>query len=925
MAIEKEVNVIISAVDQYSDNMLGFNSKAFGVIAAVEAIAAAVIAASVNLGEFAVKMGTDVWKSATDFHDAMYNVEAVAQSFNTSGEDISAILEKLTQKFPITGEQAGAALQMIAQMGYGSKEQLDAVSNATNELSIATGTNLQTSVEGTLSILNSFGLSIEETERVTNLMAATAFTSAASVSDLSIAMRYAGSMSDLAGISVEETAGMIGLLKNKGLEASQAGTTLRMALAQLFNETEAGTAALAKYGLTYADVNPEVNSLSDIIGKFEGKTITAKDATDIFGVRAAVLSSVINDGKTSFDNYITSITGTSAAADAYLTKLQTWKVVQENVIGSIDLFKNKIGEGVVDAILHMIGITEDEGVRGVINQLTMMEDKFGSIGGVVEEYIQPMADIIQSTFKDAFTDSSGLYDYIALIAEGLAENLKILLEWGSMWAEIFVGGTDDLDSIQIALHVINGAMLIVNGTIALIHDTFAVAYNVIALGINSVYNGVTDLIIAYKELKLAMLEWMDKAPMTDFSSEISQLKDNIAGLKKDNENGIIPYADVWLDDVAGKFYEVSESIEGMSSPTKAASSNIKDMKDNADGAKTATDGLKTSVEGAANSTKAVVEGSQEVKDKMTDASSATTKTAGSMLDLVNSVEQASAKTAEQKTHMDGVKESAAEAAAKLAEGEKALWNDEVAAKAYLEMLKQTGEPLTESQKKLEEHVNQLEKAKTATNAMTYEIVDGVKKWTQYTVETQKAADSVLDLSKSVNDMSKNEFSLYSEKFKADLALVAQESKQTHEVVMANIEWKAKLDIAEVEANAKVMEKAFESVGKSVESTSAAATSMFDSLANFEGSTTDKWFLQDVLQDQMELQAQALETQKSLIDAQVKYLNARTEKLNSGTSMITVTGDGLKPHLKAIMIDLFEAIKVDATEEGLTQLMYGMTV
>ena len=72
------------------------------------------------------------------------------------------------------------------------------------------------------------------------------------------------------------------------------------------------------------------------------------------------------------------------------------------------------------------------------------------------------------------------------------------------------------------------------------------------------------------------------------------------------------------------------------------------------------------------------------------------------------------------------------------------------------------------------------------------------------------------------------------------------------------------------------------------------------------------------------QREALEMQKSLTEAEVDLMKAKTERIKSlsDEAMITVNGDGLKPHLEMIMWEIFEAIQIRATQEGLDKLLLG---
>ncbi len=119
-----------------------------------------------------------------------------------------------------------------------------------------------------------------------------------------------------------------------------------------------------------------------------------------------------------------------------------------------------------------------------------------------------------------------------------------------------------------------------------------------------------------------------------------------------------------------------------------------------------------------------------------------------------------------------------------------------------------------------------------------------------------------------------------------------------------------------------MKAAFDSVGESVKASAEAASSMFSALAGFEGTGSKRWFLEDLLEEQIELEKIAVEAQAELSKAQAEYVRARAERMESGEALITVDGAGLQPHLEMIMWELFGAIRIRATQEGLDQLLLG---
>jgi len=881
MTIEKEVKVLISAVDEYSDGMLGFTSKAALVTAAVGAIATAMVAASIKAAEFATDLGSKVWTSATDFHDAIVNVDAVAQNFGTTTGEISGILDDLTQKFPVTGAAAGASMQLIAQLGYGSADKLRDMSDAANTLQVATGADLQTAVMGTLSLLNSYNLESTEATRIINLLAAASFSSAANIDDLGIALRYAAPITSLMGVSVEETVAAIAKLRDRGLEASQAGTTLRMALIQLGHETKDKTELLAKYGLTYADVNPQVVGLTGVIKAFNGQLIDGQDAAVLFGTRSVAMANIINMGSEAFGAYTKSITGTSAAQDAMIKKLETWKVVQANVIGNVDLFQKTIAGGLVPEILHYIGTTESEGLRGVINYLTKLENAHANMNETVTSIYDQFKATVSESFGSYFNNVEGLYNYLSLIVLALGENVKIVMEWASVWGGIGIKMTNDLDSIKTALHIVNGSFFLVSGSIALVHDAFAGMANVWMWSFAQFEAGFYRLQLALNDIGMAILETLDRLPWLDMSEEVLNLENHMVELRDKIEQTLDkPYYEMWSDDVAKGFYKVSESIESMEGPAAIVKSRMDDY------------GLAT------------LDNVRKVKEleKGLLAVDETQKKVGeSWADYVRRID----------SNLNQINKSERE---------------------YVDGLKAAEEPLNKNLDRIIATTKNTIDAKNASEAMVKVVKDGQVVWTQYTVETEKAKSNVDDLNKSVDDMSDNEFKIYTEKFKADLALVAQESKQTFELVKTNMEWTAKVDIEKVKASAEILKAAFDSAGKSVEATADASASMVDNLTTLL--TSDKWiseseksWVQKMARDQLELQKKALENQAKLTEAEVRNLDAKTERIKNldKEALIKVDGDGLKPHLEAMMWEVFEAIQIRATQEGIDKLLLGATL
>lgn len=571
MTIKKNVDVIISAVDQYSDELSSFGLGMGKIAAGAAVVEAAILGASVAAAKLTVDIGQSLFRAATDFSGATLDVTAVAQSFGTTQEDVSEILDKLTVKFPLTGKQAGDAMQRIAQEGYGAKDAMENMASSAVTLQIATGVDLDTGIRAVVNTMDAFQMSIEDTDRVVNALAQTAFTSAANVAELREGLKYAAPIASAAGWSFEETVAAVAKLIGVGLEASQAGTTLRMAISQLMKETDRGAAALAKYGLTYADVNPEVNSLAEIIGKFEGKTLGAKDAVDIFGVRAMTMNMIIRNGVDDFEGYTDSITGTTAAYDAMAVKMQKWSVVQDMVAGDIDVFKNTIAKELVPAVVDLVGKTENEGIRGVITQLKELEAEHHAIGRPLVETFTSLKDILSEVFKSSFGDVEGLYNWLSNIASALGANLEILAIWGSEFLKAMGADTDSASKLVTILRVVNTAIAAIAIPIAAIHDMFAGLFDLVMIGTDAIQWAWASAMGNMTEGLLELYRMADRLPFVDMAQDIAEAEASLESWRKKAEQAFNHEpVQRWSDNVVTAMVKADDAIDDMADDAAGA-------------------------------------------------------------------------------------------------------------------------------------------------------------------------------------------------------------------------------------------------------------------------------------------------------------------------------------------------------------------
>jgi hypothetical protein len=130
---------------------------------------------------------------------------------------------------------------------------------------------------------------------------------------------------------------------------------------------------------------------------------------------------------------------------------------------------------------------------------------------------------------------------------------------------------------------------------------------------------------------------------------------------------------------------------------------------------------------------------------------------------------------------------------------------------------------------------------------------------------------------------------------------------------------AEVDIAQIEAEAKVATAAFESVGNSVGAMSDSVSSMFSDLTSaFSDENMNqlqKWKLEDIVEEQQDAQNKLIESQVALNDAQVEYMKLKMESMQGGEALIKIDSTGLEPALEMVMWEILEKVQIRASEEA----------
>ena len=246
-------------------------------------------------------------KKAIDFESQMNTTKSLLADTIPNANELSATTEKLGESSKNWAKQYGISIasinegmQEIIKKGFDANQTIEAMP-AILDAAKASGEDFNTVMNATTNILQQFGLSTQDTERVTNSLTFVANKTAAGFADMGAAMEYVGPVAKNVGMDLEETAAAVGLLSNNGIAGEKAGTALRGALTRLLKPSEQNAEAMEKLGFSAEEFRSGAIKLPDILDRIkkntEGMTDAQKSAliATAFGTEAQTAMNILVD------------------------------------------------------------------------------------------------------------------------------------------------------------------------------------------------------------------------------------------------------------------------------------------------------------------------------------------------------------------------------------------------------------------------------------------------------------------------------------------------------------------------------------------------------------------------------------------------------------------------------------------------------
>ncbi|HAI7377294.1 TPA: phage tail tape measure protein, partial [Escherichia coli] len=306
---------------------------------------ASVGAAGVGIAAAGTMAGVKLLMPGYEFAQKNSELQAVLGVAKDSAE-MAALRKQARQLGDNTAASAddAAGAQIIIAKAGGDVDAIQAATPVTLNMALANRRTMEENAALLMGMKSAFQLSNDKVAHIGDVLSMTMNKTAADFDGMSDALTYAAPVAKNAGVSIEETAAMVGALHDAKITGSMAGTGSRAVLSRLQAPTGKAWDALKELGVKTSDskgnTRPVFTILKEMQASFEKNRLgTAQQAEymkTIFGEEAssaaAVLMTAASTGK------LDKLTAAFKASDGKTAELVN--IMQDNLGGDFKEFQS---------------------------------------------------------------------------------------------------------------------------------------------------------------------------------------------------------------------------------------------------------------------------------------------------------------------------------------------------------------------------------------------------------------------------------------------------------------------------------------------------------------------------------------------------------------------------------------------------------
>ena len=889
--LQKTIEIVFGGKDELSGKVLGIEKSIDNLDKSVSKITDPLAAAGESVLKFSAALSALVVggmayaiKTAGEFGGQFAEITTL---FDATGENVDKfrndILNYSTDSVKSI-EDINKATYAAISAGIDYKDSLEFLSVA-EKLSVAGKADLEATTKVLVSTLNAYGVGVDQAEKYSDLFFQTVKIGQTTMPELAASMAQVTSIAAAGGVPIETLTAAIATLTAKGMPTSQAITSIRGALVALVKPTGEAAEMARTLGIDFSASALASKGfdgvLRDVMNATGGNVdMIAKLFTGVEGLGAAL--SLGADDAVQFTKAIDSMKESAGATAAGYEKMaQEFEQVNQKMANAFKVSLISIGDQILPAYGAIVGELAGmfKGIKsgvdaGAFDDLFAI---FDSLGDQIGIKLQEVAAVLPDALKNL--DFTKLADALKSAGKALSDG------FGEVTMQKVAQAMQSVIDSFASLFSMSKGIIETFGLVAITVKEAVIAFNKLDNTTQELIGNLMGFGMVYKTMGM-------------FGKSLGQI-------------GIIMMALGTDAEAAGRIFSLFFlSVENGGNVIKVVFNALAvafwGMVHGFNSFLDAVPGLDFSKE-VEQSGKSL----DEVQGKLSSATD----------DLFNSTE---------KWHRawSGTGESADGAKKKVSAFDEAIKGLPEEAKTEI---KATG---AENAEKRIKEISATIAGIPASKETKIEVrADGSSIEKAHGMIIERFPDGTISITnvevaadKNSMDKAKKEIEkeIPAEKImeitaNVDIARIKEQSA----IIQTMTEWKAKVDIAQIEAATEKMKTMFASVDTAIKSTGEVMVGLAGAMGGVGGSR--QLDLVRLLENEARLRERALDMQSGLIAADIENIKATTKLLKEGKDIgIKVSAEGLAPHLEAFMFEILKFIQIRATAESANFLVDGLT-
>lgn len=372
------IQIIIKARDQATQEMDKVSAASGKLKKHLEPVGSAMKL----VGAGALAAGVASVKMAGDYEQGLNIFKSVSGATAQQMAMVAAKARELGQDASLPGVSARDAANAMTELSKAGLSVNDTLAASKGVMSLAKAGQIDVADAATIAAqaLNAFKLKGSDAGKVADVLANGANASATDIRGLSLGLQQSAAVASQFGVSLEDTVTTLGLFANRGMQGSDAGTSLKTMLISLANPSKKASELMHQLGINAYDASGKFvgmrqlaqnlqNGLKGLSEEQKQQALATIFGTDAFRAAAFLADSA---GK-SYDDMSKAVGRSGAAMDLAKAQNSGFNGALDNLKSTIETVATDFGQKLLPELTKIIKQLADSGaIEAFGNVLTAL-------------------------------------------------------------------------------------------------------------------------------------------------------------------------------------------------------------------------------------------------------------------------------------------------------------------------------------------------------------------------------------------------------------------------------------------------------------------------------------------------------------------------------------------------------------------------